>query len=110
MLLPVADKTNANVIEIIAETIIPPQNHSYVFFGDILSLILCFPKKTPTKYAPISVANVPRIPYAAKLQDEKLSNPLNHPSRGFLLIYEGKNLANRSDCKPKDTINTIAMI
>ena len=44
----------ANIKQQIIEIKIPPKKPSQVFFGEILSLIRCFPNKTPTKYAPMS--------------------------------------------------------
>ena len=59
------------------EKIIPPKNPSHVFLGEIRGFILCFPKKTPTKYAPISVINVAMRTYKNKVEDSKFVYKLN---------------------------------
>ena len=50
---------NAKRIEEMKEKTIPPKNPSQVFFGEILSFILCLPKKMPMMYAPISFIMTP---------------------------------------------------
>ena len=55
-------ETEREIRELIAkENITPPKKPSQDFLGEILGFILCFPNKTPTKYAPISVEKAPNI-------------------------------------------------
>ena len=51
-------KIKANKNEKMVEMINPPKKPSQVFLGEMRGFILVLPKKTPTKYAPISVKNV----------------------------------------------------
>ena len=52
---------NAKTTETIIEKTTPPMNPSQVFFGEILSFILCFPNNIPMKYAPMSLKMTPKI-------------------------------------------------
>ena len=54
-------QTAANPKLIAKENITQPKKPSQDFLGEILGFILCFPNKTPTKYAPISVEKAPNI-------------------------------------------------
>ena len=49
----------AKLKDVNADMMTPPQNPSQVLFLDTRTFILNLPKKVPTKYAPMSVINVP---------------------------------------------------